>query len=962
MFFWFANCLQAQEPVFKHFTAKDGLPSNEAHFVLSDTKGYVWICTDAGVAKYNANTFKIFNTSNGMPDNTIFEVKEDNTGKIWFRTLTSKIGYIINDSVYNIEANSAINSFVGEGRIVSFAIDSNGDIYLGKQNLEPCSFLKISPPYKASNVKVFQSKHTNKCGIDVLMLNDNSFVYTEARNGAYGLTYFINILNKNDGLILGDSILHTDTWSVSHFCLVNSLLFYNTKNILVKFDLKAKTTQIKREEFRMLAVGSYKDSILLVGGYSKGIYCYNNNLQQIPGSFLEGISPTCIAKDFQNGLWISTLESGLFYYGNDDVVRYKMEDVDGGNIISLACTDQNNLMVGLINGSIYELKYTFDKRIINTKIFDDKKNGTNKVDGINTLMPISESSYFVGGVLRNLFCNSKGVNVIQNIPQAVKLVTRVKNKLLLCSVRDVFEADTNFATIKQLGTINDRISGIIYCNKEIYVSGLKGLYKYNSAKSNFENDTRFISRIEALAENNGAIYMATKFNGVLVVKGNKVDTISEKQGLISNICKSIYANGNELWIASNRGVSKITDHGNGKYDVLNYSLDFFIDPIEINKLCMLGNYLLFYSSNCIYSFNTNATPATERCSIVKVFANNVRKNLNTEIILDYNTADLKINYEALFYNLKGKIVYRYNYGRGWVYTYETNVNLAALSPGNYTFRVEALNVNNKWVPSSNTLSITVKKPYWASPLFIILCIVIATVIISSILFAINRRQLKQERKRNELNIRLIELESKAVRSLMNPHFIFNSLNTLQRFILESDLENAESYLTKFAKLLRKLIESSAIDKISLEDEINILTGYLEIEKLRFKNAFDFKIVSDIEKEINIPFMLIQPFVENALWHGLIPKKEMGHLTITFTQKDEQSLICIVDDNGLGREAAAQRKDPLKGRSLALELIKQRLELMTRSTGIEYSYIVTDKMDTELKSLGTKVEIIIPILK
>ncbi|MDP1800295.1 MAG: histidine kinase [Bacteroidota bacterium] len=948
--------MQAQEPVFKHFTAKDGLPSNEAHFVLSDSKGYVWICTDAGIAKYNANTFKIFNTSNGMPDNTIFEVKEDNTGKIWFRTLTSKIGYILNDSVYNIEANSLINSFVGEGRIISFAIESNGDLYLGRQNLQPCSFLKISSPYKTSNVKVLQNKYLNKCGIDVILLNDESLIHTEARNNAYGLTYRINILNKELGIILSDSILHTDTWSVAHFHKKNNTLFYNTKNIIVKFDLKAKTKEVRREEFRMLAIGSYKDSVLLVGGYSKGIYCYDNNMQTIPGSFLKGLSPTCITKDFQNGLWISTLESGLYYYGNDDVVKYKMPDSDESAIISLACTDQNNLLVSLVNGSVHELKYTLDKRVIKKKLFEDKKNAA------NLLIPIAGSNFIIGGSPDNLYYKNKTVKVFENVTKTIRLAARMNDKLLLCSVRDVFETDTNFKTVKTLGSVGDRISGIISLKNEIFVSGLKGLYKYNSAKNNFEKDNRFNHRIEALAENNGTMYLATKFNGVLVVKGNKVDTVSEKQGLISNICKSIYVNGNELWVVSNRGISKITDQGNSKYDVLNYSLDYFVDPIEINKLCMLGNYLLFYSADCIYSFNTNTVPAIERCSIVKVFVDNVRKDLNTEIILDYNTPDLKINYEALFYNLKGKIVYRYNYGRGWVYTYETNVNLAALSPGTYTFKLEALNVNNKWVPSSNTLLITVKKPYWANPLFIILCIVIGTVIISTVLFAINRRQLKQERKRNELNIRLIELESKAVRSLMNPHFIFNSLNTLQRFILESDLQNAENYLTKFAKLLRKLIESSAIDKISLEDEINILSGYLEIEKLRFKNAFDFKIVSKIEDEVNIPFMLIQPFVENAVWHGLIPKKEKGLLNITFTRKDENCLICIVDDNGVGREVAAQRKDPLKGRSLALELIKQRLDLMTRSTGVEYSYTVTDKIDNELKSLGTQVEIIIPILK
>lgn len=222
---------------------------------------------------------------------------------------------------------------------------------------------------------------------------------------------------------------------------------------------------------------------------------------------------------------------------------------------------------------------------------------------------------------------------------------------------------------------------------------------------------------------------------------------------------------------------------------------------------------------------------------------------------------------------------------------------------------------------------------------------------------------RRKQEQIELANRLLELETKAIRTQMNPHFVFNSLNTLHRFILESKVEEAEKYLTKFSILLRKLIESSTSDKITLQEEIEILKGYLTIEKMRFSNSFDYEIKVDIANtnEIYIPFMLIQPFVENALWHGLMAKKGDRLLTIHFKRLDALRLLCEVEDNGVGRAAAAINRDPLKKKSLAIDFITQRMELFKKTKGIDCGFKVLDKKDDNNQSLGTKIEITLPIL-
>ena len=224
--------------------------------------------------------------------------------------------------------------------------------------------------------------------------------------------------------------------------------------------------------------------------------------------------------------------------------------------------------------------------------------------------------------------------------------------------------------------------------------------------------------------------------------------------------------------------------------------------------------------------------------------------------------------------------------------------------------------------------------------------------------------LLKEIEKNRINARLNELETRAIRAQMNPHFIFNSLNTLQRFILEEDNANAHLYLTRFSELLRKILESSSADSISLKEEIEILTSYIEIEKLRFGDSFDFVICSEIQDAANIfiPLMLIQPLVENAIWHGLLPKENNQLLKINFRDISDTTILCQIDDNGVGRSHSYEQKHVLRKKSLALDFIKQRLEILEKATGTKGSLKITDKKNEAKESLGTQVDIIIPKIK
>lgn len=246
---------------------------------------------------------------------------------------------------------------------------------------------------------------------------------------------------------------------------------------------------------------------------------------------------------------------------------------------------------------------------------------------------------------------------------------------------------------------------------------------------------------------------------------------------------------------------------------------------------------------------------------------------------------------------------------------------------------------------------------------ILLALVIAAIVI---LLVVTRykKALEREKERSALQRQMFEMEMHVIKAQMNPHFIFNAMNSVQQFILAGDNKNAHKYLGKFSKLLRKTLESNTNEFISLENEIEILAKYIEIEALRFEHSFTYEIITDAQImtiKIKIPQMLIQPVVENAIWHGLLPKKDKGALSIIFEHIDDKSLRCIVDDNGVGRGFKKAEEHVLKEKSLAVNFIEQRLALMKKEWKGDYKLTIMDKVDENGNSTGTSVHIIIPVI-
>jgi sensor histidine kinase YesM len=222
------------------------------------------------------------------------------------------------------------------------------------------------------------------------------------------------------------------------------------------------------------------------------------------------------------------------------------------------------------------------------------------------------------------------------------------------------------------------------------------------------------------------------------------------------------------------------------------------------------------------------------------------------------------------------------------------------------------------------------------------------------------QQLENQKNQAELNRKAADLEMQALRAQMNPHFIFNCLSSINRFIIKNESKAASSYLTRFSRLIRMVLINSQKTLIPLEDELQMLRLYLDMERLRFKDSFNYRIsfLNSMEGDnIFIPPLLLQPFCENAIWHGLMHKEGGGYLDIELSIKND-ILICTITDDGIGRQKAEEvkTKSAEKEKSMGLKITTERLALLNREKGVHTFYEIEDLVDSKGMPAGTKVNL------
>lgn len=287
-----------------------------------------------------------------------------------------------------------------------------------------------------------------------------------------------------------------------------------------------------------------------------------------------------------------------------------------------------------------------------------------------------------------------------------------------------------------------------------------------------------------------------------------------------------------------------------------------------------------------------------------------------------------------------------------------------LPGGDYVFKLKAGNNENLWNEAVYELPIHIGTPWYKTVLFwVIVAFLIIGMVISIYQFRIEQIQ-KANLLKSTFEKRVAGLEMSALRAQMNPHFIFNCLNSIESYIIRNDTRKASQYLNNFGRLVRLILQNSRSSYISLEDELESLNLYLELEQMRFKDSFAYEIIlqEGLHPEaMEIPPMLLQPFLENAIWHGLNHREAGGIVTVNI-KKCEESLVCVIQDNGIGRVAAGKLRaaQKIKRKSMGMDITLQRIETINKIYNTNNEVTIEDLYDEQGNPTGTRITIVIPL--
>ena len=345
-----------------------------------------------------------------------------------------------------------------------------------------------------------------------------------------------------------------------------------------------------------------------------------------------------------------------------------------------------------------------------------------------------------------------------------------------------------------------------------------------------------------------------------------------------------------------------------------------------------------------------------------------------EIALNYDQNNFSFDFVAFHYSHpeENKLYYMLeNYDNNWhAATNERIADFFNISPGKYIFRVKARSSNGVWAQKS--INLTISAPWWSNWTVRIFGILLAIVLFYRLIrwwlnrnFRFQLERSEEERQLAALRHKTSELEMQVLRTQMNPHFIFNSLNSINRFILQNNKGQASQYLTKFSKLVRLILQNSQAELISLESELESLELYLDLESLRFNYHFNYKISVQPDLDISgikVPPLIIQPYVENAIWHGLMHKEEIGQLDVEI-RIDNDSLYCRIADNGIGRKKSAEMnsKSATRHKSMGLHITSERIALIQKEEALEPAVQILDLANPDGSAAGTEVTIRLPLM-
>lgn len=932
---------QGEKFYFKNLDHDTGLPSSEVYCVIQDHLGYIWFSTDRGVCRYNGDKLEVFNESNGLLDNTVFKICVDEKNRIWMVSIsgavffysysTQKIHLYDNSHLFKTDNKTPLLTYSFQVANDTIFLNSNqfrGIITPEGSNLFTHNFKnKLVTSYvNEFPVHFFDKSQTRK--LDTILFTTSTQIYDTLILEYPQPKSYENIIDAGNYYILQGhrsfKLIHKKTNDEKEVQMPNHILYL-----------------------------SYQNEKIYVSCYQNGLVIYDLTNLEILHHLLKERSASHSFIDKDNGLWITTLDKGVFHFPSFKVQRAISNDQLDDIRISAINQFQGKLIIGNRKGSLDIIDQ--DGNIKNYPLKTSKKFPPYvkfiRNYGDTALWVLAGSDlfqwkdgHFVNYPLPNIYCHSFEV-----LPSG---------KILVSSSKQIHELSYD-STISHL---IPEVRNIQRFDSLLFLSGISGFNIYNPNSKEFIpvpectdiSDKRVISSYAY----DGTTVIITRDFGIYSFQDKSQKIINEDAGLLSNsiLCSSL--KDSILWVATIKGLNRVNIL-TGKVQSLTKEKGLFQE--EIKCLSYDGKVLFMGTNSGLYKLYDDGN---FKSSIPNVILNNITINdepvyLSNDLLLPKDSNRIAFHLDAITLQSK-QVKFRYKLNGlddQWHITESKNV-VYTLPKGNYQFIVQVRNGNDNWSPELHSPAITILPAYHETLWFRSSAIgFIVLIVFSGIQWRINTIK-----KRNAVNQKLIESQLKALRAQMNPHFTFNTMNAISGFISDNSIDDAQEYLAKFSKLIRLILNHSEKDYITVEEELTALKHYIELEKVRFGHQFNYDINIDpridIENEL-IPSLIIQPFIENSIIHGFKQIQYQGKIDVTLIKK-VKSITCTIVDNGIGREKANKVKSAKKHKSMGVNITKDRLNLLGKVTSKQIEVIYNDIIIND-KIKGTKVTLEIPII-
>lgn len=976
--------LQAQQYSFVNYSLEHGLAQSQVQTIYQDNKGYLWLGTYGGLTRYDGKTFVNYSKEEGLLDNRVNCIVESKDKEIYVGTLGG-----INKFTGRSFTTIALKSELSKNQVTSMTVDKQGNLWLCTDGAGVCRYNGSTFTYYNEKDGLVNDYVRSAC------TDKNGNVWFGTRNGIcfYDGKGFKKLdaeiaQPSNVSQIINDK--NRDLW----FCTYGEGVFrydhktftnYTEKEGLI-LDWIRSATQDEAGNFWFAS----KSGVSKFDGKSFLNFDERNGLQYP--------NINTVTQDNEGKVWFGSDGKGVFKFTGETFVGFTKHDGLSSDIIMSVTEDsRKNLWFCTYGNGVSKLdpvKNTFtnyttehglNNNIVWTSVADSKNNtwfgtsgGVCRFDGTRF---IALADSLPAKTVYSIYPDKKG-NMWFGTTAGVSLYDGKTYKHFISGEQNIGK---NIRSILEDGHNN------------MWFASSNGLFKYDGKTfSNYttENGLSDNNVITILQDGRQSLWIGTS-NGITHYDGKVFSRLSIDSKYSSNNVNFMLLDSlNRLWIGTNNGIYELDteDYYEKKKTTFRHYTNFEgLRSLECNQNAVYRDHkgnLWFGTSDGVLKYSAVQEKNTNEIREPLIHITGVRlflqptdwskfseaedpaTGLPRKLSLDHKKKYITFDYIGISLSNPSSVRYKFmlaGFDQDWSPpTDATFATYSNLPPGNYTFKVISCNKNNVWNQVPATFTFEIRPPFWLTWWFFALCFALAASLVWLLYYwrvsAIRRKHATQQL---ESKAKLVVLEHQTLNASMNRHFVFNALNSIQYYITKEDKTSANKYLSSFAKLIRKNLDSSLSNFVPLSEEIERIKLYLELEHMRLENKFDYQIhiEGDIDIDsIEIPPMMLQPFIENSIWHGILPMQRPGTVTITVKELDNEIMFRI-EDNGIGVAASMARKQ--RGGqphiSRGMEITKGRIRLLRSITNADLAVKGPyDVKNEQNETTGARVEILLPI--